>query len=118
MRPSLDPKRPDSNVAAVVSQQDIAKAIRARLDAAREAICRELCAIPPPVPACDVHFNRLLEDRSRIVDAIQRLDMLARDGSGTAGLLVYCRGSVWLDPEFKTEIERALGAALEARTGI
>jgi hypothetical protein len=62
------------------------QALETALEATREAISRELNAIPPPVPACDVHFNRLLEDRGRVVDTLQVLRKLRTDHASPAAL--------------------------------
>lgn len=40
----------------------------------REAIAREIAAHPRPITGCDVHFNRLLEERALITEEINRLD--------------------------------------------
>jgi hypothetical protein len=65
------------------------QALEAALDSAREAIGRELADIPPPVPACDVHFNQLLEDRGRLVDALQRLRRLRSEHASPAALASF-----------------------------
>jgi hypothetical protein len=83
-------------------------AMHAELNASREAISRELCTIPPPVPACDVHFNRLLEDRARVVDELQTLVRLRASGAGRDALLAFCRASGTLDARGKPQIEALL----------
>ena len=86
-------------------------ALQAALEAARAAISRELCEIPPPVPACDVNFNRLLEDRSRIADALQALARLRAAGPDRAAVLAFCRSASGLGPHARSRIESWLGAA-------
>jgi hypothetical protein len=54
------------------------EAIRAQLEAARVRVCAAICDHPRPVAGCDVEFNRLLEDRSRIVQGLAQLDALDR----------------------------------------
>jgi hypothetical protein len=51
-------------------------ALRALLEARRDRICAELAAYPRPVPACDVHYNRLLEERTAVCGDLDRLDSL------------------------------------------
>jgi hypothetical protein len=85
-------------------------AMQAELDAVREAISRELCTIPPPVPACDVNFNRLLEDRARAVDELQAAARLRVLSSGRDQLLAFCRASRTLDASAKSRIEAAARA--------
>lgn len=48
--------------------------LRAALDAERLHVQAEISAYPPPIPACDVHFNYLLERRAALCDAIERVD--------------------------------------------
>jgi hypothetical protein len=87
-------------------------AMRAELDALREAISRELCTIPPPVPACDANFNRLLEDRARVADELQTLARLHVVNPGREQLLALCRASRALDASAKSRIEAAAQASL------
>ena len=82
--------------------------VRARLDALRAAISRELCSIPPPVPACDVNFNRLLEDRARAVDELQRLEKLCAQGPDEEALRSFCRRSACLDADTRAQVEALL----------
>ena len=74
----------------------------------RESISRELCTIPPPVPACDVNFNRLLEDRARVVDELQRLARLRASHAGADELLSFCRASADLDAKTKAAVQAML----------
>jgi len=73
----------DSNASA-----DLAS-LEARLVARREAISRELGTIPLPAPACDVHFNRLLEERARVVDTLQALRRLRSRSPSTPELVAF-----------------------------
>lgn len=61
---------------------DIA-AERARIDAARAEIAREMRDFPTPFPACDVHFTRLSEERQRLkrlADGLAAFEAAARAG--------------------------------------
>ena len=49
---------------------------REELAARREAIAREIAAHPRPITGCDVHFNRLLEERAALSQEIDRLEAL------------------------------------------
>lgn len=88
--------------------------IRQRLEAVRESISRELCAIPAPVPGCDVNFNRLLEDRAQVVDALQRLGRLGDDPAQSA-LIDFARACEWLDPATREQVLSRLDAAAAPR---
>jgi len=83
------PTASDSLHADKSARDQLAAAIRGQLEFAREAISRELCTIPPPVPNCDVHFNRLLEDRSRVVDELRRLVRLVATDAPLAELKAF-----------------------------
>jgi hypothetical protein len=88
--------------------------MHAALDAARASISRELCAIPPPVPACDVNFNRLLEDRARIADALQALARLRAESAQRAALLAFCREASGLDTACRSTVEAILAGGRPA----
>jgi len=88
----------------------IATLVQAELDARRIAISRELASIPPPVPACDVDFNRLLEDRGHIADDLQKLNRLIVAGEADEAILHFCRESLFLSEAVKREIESLAGA--------
>ena len=89
-------------------RSQVAALIEAELDARRIAISRELATIPPPVPACDVDFNRLLEDRGRIADAMQRLKQMLANAESDDAILRFCRESTFLSDAAKREIESRL----------
>ncbi len=42
----------------------------------REALAREIARHPRPITGCDVHFNRLLEERAALSEEIDRLEAL------------------------------------------
>ena len=42
----------------------------------RQAIAEEIGRHPRPITACDVHFNRLLEERALLSEQIDKLDEL------------------------------------------
>ena len=47
-----------------------------RLLERREAIAWEIARHPRPITGCDVHFNRLLEERAALTEEIDRLQAL------------------------------------------
>jgi hypothetical protein len=51
---------------------------REALETERLRIQREINSYPAPIPACDVYFNDLLDQRSRICEAIRRSSPPAR----------------------------------------
>ena len=78
-----------------MSMEESYAAIRAHLSSRRRALADEIGRHPRPITACDVHFNRLLEERAALATELDRLDAS-----------IAC-ASV-LSPEAK---ERLLGAA-------
>jgi hypothetical protein len=54
--------------------------LRKKLIERREAIAREIARHPRPITACDVHFNRLLEERAALSEQIDRLEALEDGG--------------------------------------
>jgi hypothetical protein len=52
----------------------------AELRKRREAIAREIAGHPRPITGCDVHFNRLLEERAALAEEIDRLEALENRG--------------------------------------
>jgi hypothetical protein len=56
--------------------EEVRGALRAFLEARRDRICAELGEYPRPVTACDVHYNRLLEERTAVCLDLERLDAL------------------------------------------
>ena len=55
-----------------------AAAKRADLEARRQELDAEIRSYPTPIPRCDAQFNHLMEERDRIVRALQ--EILARGG--------------------------------------
>lgn len=48
--------------------------IRTALLKRRRAIAEEIARHPRPITACDVHFNRLLEERAALSQELDRFD--------------------------------------------
>ena len=48
--------------------------IRSTLLARRQRLAEEIGRHPRPITACDVHFNRLLEERALLSEEIDRFD--------------------------------------------
>jgi hypothetical protein len=50
------------------------KQLRDHLENEKRRIMEEIVNYPPPIPACDVQFNFLLEERARIAQELNRLE--------------------------------------------
>ena len=48
--------------------------IRSILLACRQRVAEEIGRHPRPITACDVHFNRLLEERAALSEELDRFD--------------------------------------------
>ncbi len=81
--------------------------IRMRLLTRRDVLCEEITTYPTPIAACDVHFNRLLEERDLTFRELQALDRL-KAGVTAAGLLAFVRESRALDPGDRSIFETVL----------
>ena len=51
--------------------QDVREAIRQALEHKKRLLLEEIKNYPPPIPACDQHFNYLLEQRNRYLSRIE-----------------------------------------------
>ncbi len=50
---------------------------RLRIESLRNSVVGELKNYPPPIPACDAHYNHLLELRQLLGQELTRLDSAA-----------------------------------------
>ena len=50
--------------------------LRTLIEAERNRVALDMSDYPTPVPACDVDFNALIDERIRLADALVRLDGL------------------------------------------
>lgn len=67
-----------SSAAEVDWVKAIWKEIRGYLAPQREQVYAAIHSYPPPIPACDVQFNYLLEERSRLAQELSRLNTLTK----------------------------------------
>jgi hypothetical protein len=78
---------------ALHTADGVRAALRAHLEGRRDRICAELAEYPRPVPACDVHYNRLLEERGAVCRDLDRLD------AGPGPLAEFLASASCLDDE-------------------
>jgi len=78
-------------------------ALRRYLEEKRRPVQDEIRKYPPPIPACDAHFNHLLDQRSALSRELVRLDTVSRGegGSRIAGIEDFIRSSPCVDAETK-----------------
>jgi hypothetical protein len=86
--------------------------IRGYLENEKRRIDEEIKNYPPPIPACDVQFNRLLEERTRVSEELRRMHE-AREESHRCGHSVellneFIRSSSCMDDEAKQRMSSYL----------
>lgn len=91
----------------------ICQKIRGCLENRRDQVCQEITHYPAPIPACDVHFNRLLEERTKIFHELGRLDELRGDGQARKGDIALIDDFVRSSEAINDEDRHKLGAALK-----
>ena len=67
------------------SYEDRLAVALSELHAAHPLLNAEVAAYPTPISGCDVQFNRLLSDRTRIANALQALSSYAGAGDYVVG---------------------------------
>lgn len=82
--------------------------IREQLEAKQNHIYEEIANYPPPIPACDQHFNYLLEQRTGIAQELRRQKALAEEsltGRDPVALIgEFVESSVYLNRETKQRV--------------
>ncbi len=83
--------------------------VEAHLQSARAQINGEIRKYPPPIPACDSHFNGLLEERGRISGELDRMrEFINRSAKSAAPFKLieeFITSSDYFDAEAKRRIE-------------
>ena len=57
------------------------QSLRRAIESLKDSVSAEIRNYPPPIPACDAHFNHLLELRRLLPLELARLDDAAKNGS-------------------------------------
>ncbi|MDJ0943370.1 MAG: hypothetical protein QNJ30_07890 [Kiloniellales bacterium] len=71
--------------------------LRQRLEARYAETVREIRSYPAPIPACDQHYNHLLETRHGCAQALRALDQPgAAEADALDGLISFLRDAVSL----------------------
>lgn len=73
--------------------------IKEHLKKKKSQISEEILHYPPPIPACDVQFNYLLEERARLAQALKRLDTLSQAHLSSQERLQRIREFILSSPE-------------------
>ena len=64
------------------------RAVRRGIEALYDDVVADIRGYPPPIPACDAHFNHLLELRRLLPKELERLDAAAADGASTVDAFI------------------------------
>lgn len=88
--------------------EPIWKAIRGHLEKILSPINEQLRNYPPPIPACDVQYNHLIEERDRISRELGRLDAACRESLARSDYFdaidAFIRSSTCIDDEAEQKI--------------
>ena len=86
--------------------------IREQLQAKQNQIYEEIAHYPPPIPACDQHFNYLLEQRTGIAQELRRQKALAEESLTSRDPIALIRefvaSSVYMNDETRQHIRSCL----------
>lgn len=80
--------------------------IRTHLEKKKRQVYEAIVNYPPPIPACDVQFNHLLEERTRITQELRRAQEIAGDGANSSDSVRLLREFI----DTCTDIDDALAA--------
>lgn len=96
--------------------EDIWNRIREHLETQRAQILEDIVNYPPPIPACDQHYNYLLEQRAHISQELRRLNTLLQDRSASPDefklLDEFLTASAYIQDEAAQDIRAAYKDAL------
>ena len=102
--------------------EELRNRIREHLEAKRNQIVEDIINYPPPIPACDQHYNYLLEQRVNISLELRRLNTLFQDGDASQDEVTlidaFLTASAFIQNEAQQEIRTAFAdawAAAESR---
>lgn len=66
------------------------------IETARQEVATEMREFPTPFPACDVHFTRLSEERSRLQRMATALDAFRAAANSETSPLIHPRDAVFM----------------------
>jgi len=92
------------------------KRISTHLETARHRLYEEIRNYPRPIPACDQHFNYLLEERARITRELDRMHEAVRESlsrSDPVGPIEeFINSSSYLDDDARQTVRSSLKEGL------
>jgi hypothetical protein len=96
--------------------------IKHHLECERRRICEEIKTYPRPIPACDVQFNALLEERTGVFEELRLLQKIDFDSAICNDVLIglhdFVQSSRFLGDEAKQQITTSLLEQASGAMGI
>lgn len=86
--------------------------IRQYLEARKAEVYTEMRQYPPPIPACDVQFNTLLQKRTEISLELGRMDRLSHQPLSAATIDSFVDASLHMEDEAKALFKARLNLSL------
>lgn len=83
----------DDKIHLATLWQEVEQALEERLAEVKE----EIKYYPPPIPACDVYFNSLLDERAKIPHALRHLNEQQQLSTNPLDLVQFVEGLSYLD---------------------
>ncbi len=87
--------------------------LRAQLDHRKHQLDEEISSYPTPIPHCDAQFNYLYEQRTRLVQELQRMDTLTGQSLARGDSLEVVKKFLSSPPDADDEAEQRLRARLK-----
>ena len=100
-----------------ISAEAVWQEVESHLEKEKQRIFDEILNYPPPIPACDVQFNFLLEERSKITQELRRVHEILEEGTGEPDRISLLREFVKSCKYFDESLTAALLSDLEKVVG-
>jgi hypothetical protein len=91
--------------------ESICNRIWEHLETKRAQILEDIINYPPPIPACDQHYNYLLEQRVNIAQALRQLNTLCQDHSASQDKVKLLDAFLTASAYFQDEAEQDMRVA-------
>jgi hypothetical protein len=84
------------------------------LEMEKKRIFDEILSYPPPIPACDVQFNFLLEERAKISQELRRMrEISENDANRIQSIREFIESCKYFDNELKAKLLSNLEKVLD-----
>ncbi len=91
---------------------------RGCLERHKDRICEEIRNYPKPIPACDLQFNALLEDRASVGRSLRRLADLSGQGLTVEGQIEIVESLLASSQSMSADMVREIRSSLDAARGV